>query len=158
MAATDRGHTRWGLTVPFLAVPVLVLGFLVPGLFMWAPDDRHDPDAGAAQQDVCAEALAFGGARAPAGADLRDCTVQRGIDTAYSAVLLMPREDVAGWLRSAYPHAPRPRTGGGSCGALCLDVTHQDGLPASARAHVVQVRVEDGNAETARVRFSAFTM
>jgi hypothetical protein len=37
-------------------------------------------------------------------------------------------------------------------------VTHEDGLPGAAEAHVVQVRVEYENAETALVRFSAFTM
>ncbi|MER8221478.1 hypothetical protein ABTZ58_12990 [Streptomyces sp. NPDC094143] len=158
MAATDRGRTRWGLILPFLAVPVLVLGFLVIGLFMWArPDENGDDRAGRAATVPCAEALAFGGAGRPASAEVRGCTVQRGIDTAYTAVLLMPREDVRGWLHTTYPDAPAPRTGG-SCGALCLDVTHGEGLPGTAGAHVVQVRVEYSNAGRAQVRFSAFTM
>ncbi|MEV7079722.1 hypothetical protein AB0N88_14405 [Streptomyces sp. NPDC093516] len=163
MAATDRGRTRWGLILPFLAVPVLVLGFLAIGLFMWAGADGRgsgngDGRAGAAATVPCAEALAFGGAVRPVAAEARDCTVQRGIDTAYAAVLRMPRADVRDWLRATYPDAPEPQTGGGVCGALCLDVTHEDGLPGTARAHVVQVRVEYENAETALVRFSAFTM
>ncbi|MCF0077686.1 hypothetical protein [Streptomyces lomondensis] len=156
MAATGRGHTRWGLILPFLAVPVLVLGFLVIGMFMWALTDEDDTRAGGKATVPCAEALAFGGAQRPATADAGHCTVQGGIDTMYSAVLRMPREDVRGWLRATYPDAPEVRTGG-SCGALCLDVTHEDGLPGTAEAHVVQVRVEHVNAETARVRFSAFT-
>ncbi|MEU3849415.1 hypothetical protein [Streptomyces sp. NPDC029554] len=154
-----RGRTRWGLVLPFVALPVLVLGFLVLVLFMWAwSDENGDDRSGAAAGVPCAEALAFGGAARPAGAEARECTVQRGIDTAYSAVLRMPRADVRGWLRTTYPDAPAPRTGSGDCGALCLDVTHEDGLPGTARAHVVQVRVEHVNAETALVRFSAFTM
>ncbi|MFD5160314.1 hypothetical protein ACFWMJ_19930 [Streptomyces hawaiiensis] len=156
--AAERGHTRWGLILPFLAVPVLLLGFLVVGMFMWALNDEEDPREGAAAKVPCAEALAFGGAERPAGAEPHDCTMQRGIDTAYEAVLRMPREDVGDWLRETYPDAPKPRTGGGSCGALCLDVTHENGLPGTAEAHVVQVRVEYVNAETARLRFSAFTM
>jgi hypothetical protein len=143
--------------VPFLAVPVLVLGFLVIGLFMWALSDKDDPRAGGPGKVPCAEALAFGGAERPANAEPGQCTVQRGIDTAYAAVLRMPREDVRAWLRETYPNAPEIRTGG-PCGALCLDVSHEDGLPAPAEAHVVQVRVEYENAETALVRFSAFTM
>ncbi|KDN75470.1 hypothetical protein DF19_23910 [Streptomyces olindensis] len=156
MAATGRGHTRWGLILPFLAVPVLLLGFLVIGLFMWGQTDEDDTRGGGTATVPCAEALAFGGAERPGGAEAGHCAVQRGIDTAYTAVLRMPRADVRDWLRATYPDAPEARTGG-SCAALCLDVTHEDGLPGAAEAHVVQVRVEYVNAETARVRFSAFT-
>ncbi|MEU0242916.1 hypothetical protein ABZ192_01070 [Streptomyces sp. NPDC006235] len=157
MAEPGRGHTRWRLILPVLAVPVLVLGFLIVGLFAWALSDEDDPRAGAMQKVTCAEALAFGGASAPAHAHVGNCTLQQGIDTAYTAVLRMPREDVRDWLRETYPKAPEARSDA-SCGALCLDVSHEDGLPATAGAHVVQVRVEYENAETARVRFSAFTM
>ncbi|MFJ4538755.1 hypothetical protein ACIP39_22770 [Streptomyces tibetensis] len=162
MQAAGRGHTRWGIVLPFLALPVVVLGVLIIGLFLWAWSDddgpRDDARTGAAATVPCTEALAFGAAERPAHARAHDCTVQRGIDTSYSAVLRMPREDVRDWLRETYPDAPEPRTGGGACGALCLDVTHENGLPGTAEAHVVQVRVEHVNAETARVRFSAFTM
>ncbi|MFJ6000211.1 hypothetical protein [Streptomyces sp. NPDC092370] len=154
MREADRGRTRWGL----VAAPVLVLGLLIVGLALWAHSDEEEPRAGAAATVPCAEALAFGAAGRPATAGTGDCAVQRGIDIAYTAVLRMPREDVRGWLRETYPDAPEPRTGGGSCGALCLDVTHENGLPGTAEAHVVQVRVEYVNAETALVRFSAFTM
>lgn len=159
MRAADRGHTRWGIVLPFLALPVVVLGVLIVGLFLWAwSDDEEATRAGATATVPCAEALAFGAVERPVNARAHDCTVQRGIDTAYSAVLRMPREDVRDWLRATYPNAPKARTGGGSCGALCLDVTHENGLPGTAEAHVVQVRVEYENAETALVRFSAFTM
>ncbi|MFE8962300.1 hypothetical protein [Streptomyces iakyrus] len=162
MQAADRGHTRWGIVLPFLALPVVVLGVLIIGLFLWAWSDddeaRDGTRQGAAATVPCTEALAFGAAERPATARAHGCTVQRGIDTSYAAVLRMPREDVRGWLRETYPNAPKPRTGGGVCGALCLDVTHEDGLPGTAEAHVVQVRVEYENAETALVRFSAFTM
>ncbi|UUA07169.1 MULTISPECIES: hypothetical protein [Streptomyces] len=154
---TGRGRTRWGVALPILALPVLVLGFLIIGLFTWALSDEDDPRAGGPAKVSCAEALGFGGAQRPANARPDRCTMQHGIDIAYTAVLRMPREDVRGWLRETYPHAPEIRTGD-PCGALCLDVTHEDGLPASAEAHVVQVRVEYVNAETALVRFSAFTM
>ncbi|MFI7016774.1 hypothetical protein [Streptomyces sp. NPDC050164] len=140
-----------------LAVPVLVLGFLIAALFIWALSDEGDPRAGALKKVTCAEALAFGGASPPAHAHVGNCTMQQGIDTAYAAVLRMPREDVRDWLRETYPNAPQARSDA-SCGAVCLDVSHEDGLPATAEAHVVQVRVEYENAETARVRFSAFTM
>ncbi|MEU3935053.1 hypothetical protein AB0E85_23930 [Streptomyces sp. NPDC029044] len=158
MQAANRGHTRWGILLPILALPVVVLGVLIAGLFLWAWSDEDGTRAGAAATVPCAEALAFGAAERPATARVDNCTVQRGIDTAYAAVLRMPREDVRDWLRTTYPDAPGPRTGGGVCGALCLDVTHEDGLPGTAEAHVVQVRVEYENAETALVRFSAFTM
>ena len=161
MQAADRGHTRWGIVLPFLALPVVVLGVLIIGLFLWAWSDdesRGGTRAGATATVPCTEALAFGAAERPATARARDCTVQRGIDTSYSAVLRMPREDVRDWLRETYPNGPEARTGGGACGALCLDVTHENGLPGTAEAHVVQVRVEYENAETALVRFSAFTM
>ncbi|MGX5213835.1 hypothetical protein ACWKT3_34955 [Streptomyces violaceus] len=159
MQAADRGHTWWGIVLPFLALPAVVLGVLIIGLFLWAwSDDEDATRAGAAATVPCAEALAFGAAERPANARAHDCTVQRGIDTAYSAMLRMPREDVRDWLRATYPNAPKARTGGGSCEALCLDVTHENGLPGTAKAHVVQVRVEYENAETALVRFSAFTM
>ncbi|MFE1246969.1 hypothetical protein [Streptomyces sp. NPDC058766] len=137
---------------------MLVLGLLVAGITLWAySDDQDDSRTGGAAAVPCTEALAFGAAERPAHADARDCAVQRGIDTAYTAVLRMPRGEVADWLRGTYPDAPKPRSGG-SCGALCLDVTSGNGLPGTAEAHVVQVRVEYENAETARVRFSAFTM
>ncbi|WP_369196675.1 hypothetical protein [Streptomyces djakartensis] len=159
MAAPERGRTRWELLLPIVAVPVIVLGALVTGIALWASSgEEHGARPGAAAGVPCAEALAFGAAERPRGATVRDCTVQRGIDTSYSAVLRMPREDVRGWLRATYPDAPEPRTGGGVCGALCLDVTRENGLPGTAGAHVVQVRVDDVNAETALVRFSAFTM
>lgn len=159
MAAPERGRTRWELLLPIVAVPVIVLGALVAGIALWASSgEEHGARTGAAAGVPCAEALAFGAAERPRGATVRDCTVQRGIDTSYSAVLRMPREDVRGWLRATYPDAPEPRTGGGVCGALCLDVTRENGLPGTAGAHVVQVRVDDVNAETALVRFSAFTM
>ncbi|MFJ7180358.1 hypothetical protein ACIQXA_29090 [Streptomyces massasporeus] len=162
MPAAERGHTRWGIVLPFLALPVVVLGVLIIGLFLWAWSDgdevRGDARAGAPATVPCTDALAFGAAERPAKARAHDCTVQRGIDTLYAAVLRMPREDVRGWLRETYPNGPEPRTGGAACGALCLDVTHENGLPGTAEAHVVQVRVEYVNAENALVRFSAFTM
>ncbi|MEV0239446.1 hypothetical protein AB0I06_05830 [Streptomyces sp. NPDC050674] len=158
MRSADRGRTRWGIILPFLALPVVVLGVLIVGLFFLAYSPDDGTRAGAAATVPCTEALAFGAAEAPRHARVRDCTVQRGIDTSYSAVLRMPREDVRGWLRETYPDAPEPRTGGGACTALCLDLTHENGLPGTAEAHVVQVRVEHENAETALVRFSAFTM
>ncbi|MEU3091629.1 hypothetical protein ACWCQ0_20045 [Streptomyces massasporeus] len=162
MPAAERGHTRWGIVLPFLALLVMVLGVLIIGLFLWAwsaDEARDGTRTGKARATVpCTEALAFGAAERPAKARAHDCTVQRGIDTLYAAVLRMPREDVRGWLRETYPNGPEPRTGGGACGALCLDVTHENGLPGTAEAHVVQVRVEYENAENALVRFSAFTM
>ncbi|MET9759495.1 hypothetical protein ABZ016_10615 [Streptomyces sp. NPDC006372] len=157
MVTAARGRTRWGLVLAILGVPVLVLGGMVVGLFLWALSDGDDPRAGGKATVPCAEALRFGAAERPADAQTGSCTVQQGIDTAYAAVLRMPREDVRGWLRETYPDAPEIRTGG-TCGALCLDVTHEDGLPGTAEAHVVQVRVEYENAETAVVRYSAFTM
>lgn len=159
MRAAERGHTRWGIVLAFLALPVTVLGVMVIGLFLWAWTDDDDATRSAAAATVpCTEALAFGAAERPANVRVDDCTVQRGIDTSYAAVLRMPREDVRDWLRETYPNGPEARTGGGACGALCLDVTRENGLPGTAEAHVVQVRVEYENAETALVRFSAFTM
>lgn len=156
MAEPGRGHTRWRLALAILAVPVPVLVFLIVCMFMWSLSAGEKPRAGGVNKVTCAEALAFGGASPPVDAHVGNCTVQQGIDTAYAAELRMPGADVRGWLRETYPNAPEVRTGE-ACGALCLDVTHEDGLPSTAEAHVVQVRVEYVNAGTARVRFSAFT-
>ncbi|MGW0500094.1 hypothetical protein ACWD0Z_33075, partial [Streptomyces sp. NPDC003007] len=62
MRAADRGHTRWGIVLPFLALPVVVLGVLIVGLFVWAHSDDDGTRAGAAAAVPCTEALAAFGA------------------------------------------------------------------------------------------------
>ncbi|MEU3277242.1 hypothetical protein [Streptomyces antibioticus] len=71
----------------------------------------------------------------------------------------MPREDVWAWIAAACPDAPEP---GGPGGPACLKgVGHCFRLDVGGRpatdAHFVGPAVTYVNAETARVRFSAFT-
>ncbi|MYR62698.1 hypothetical protein GTY54_43025, partial [Streptomyces sp. SID625] len=70
---------------------------------------RDEP--GAPRQADCAEALASGGARLPAGAHDARCSVRTWLDTEYEAVFRMPRRDVRGWLRATYPDVPEIRDG-----------------------------------------------
>ncbi|MER6416284.1 hypothetical protein [Streptomyces humidus] len=153
------GRTRWGVVAAILALPVfLVVGLLVL-IAVWALADDGEPDGTRLRNVPCAEALAFGGAELPTGARDAECTVQSWLDTNYQADFRMPRAGVDAWLTEAYPGAHGP----GGPGALAcahgydrcfqLDVGGRPGTDA----HYVDVNVTYVNAETARVRYSAFT-
>ncbi|KUO16968.1 hypothetical protein AQJ91_33140 [Streptomyces dysideae] len=142
-----------------MGLPALaVIGF-VAMMVVWVVTDDEARGAGL-EKVPCADALHFGGAELPDGAQVVGaCEVQGFQDIHYSAAFRMPRADVRDWLTHTYPDAPAPETE--FCGAgdvdLCLDVDHPGGHP-DAGAHVVQVNVEHEGADTALVRFAAFTL
>ncbi|MFI5687297.1 hypothetical protein [Streptomyces sp. NPDC051636] len=164
-----RGRTRWGLFAAITAVPVLLVTGLVVLVAVWSRSDY--PLGGAPEQVPCAEALAFGGAKPPAGAHGAHCTVQVWLDTDYVARFRMPRDGVRDWLAATYPDAPGPETE--FCGQdsvdLCLDLGFTEGngdyagqVPGEADpgfgANAVRVEVTYEGPDTALVRFSAFTV
>ncbi|MFI2431247.1 hypothetical protein [Streptomyces sp. NPDC018693] len=154
-----RGRTRWGLFAALPALPaLLVIGPFVYGMVETATTEDY-PLGGGPEEVSCEEALEFGGARLPEGASDAECAVQVWLDTHYSAEFRMPRGGVRDWLADTYPQAPAPGPETGSClddADYCsqLDVT---GLPG-VDAHYVNVDVTYVNAETAWVRYSAFTV
>ncbi|MFD9394369.1 hypothetical protein ACFWBB_27645 [Streptomyces sp. NPDC060000] len=153
------GRTRWGMVAAILALPVLLVVGLLVLVGVWVLTDDEEPDGARIKKVPCAEALAFGGAELPSGAQDAECTVQSWMDTNYQADFRMPRADVSAWLTDAYPEAPEPGGPGtqacvhGSDYCFQLDVTEHPG----ADAYYVNVNVAYENAETARVRYSAFT-
>ncbi|MFF6980447.1 hypothetical protein ACFZAV_22700 [Streptomyces sp. NPDC008343] len=157
-AQPPRGRTGWPVFAAIVALPGLVIAGLVALVVMWVVAD--DPPRSGADTVSCPDALHFGGAELPDGAEVVGaCKTQGFQDIHYSATFRMPRADVPGWLEGTYPDAPAPGTK--FCGAvdvdLCLDVDAPGGHP-DAGAHAVQVRVEYEDADTALVRFAAFTM
>lgn len=155
------GRTRWGVVAAILALPVLLVTGLLVLIGVWAlsDDGEGDGDGTRLREAPCAEALAFGGGALPSGARDARCTVQSWLDTNYQAGFRMPRADVSAWLKDSWPDAPEPGAPGTrACGhgpqyCFQLDVTGHPGVSA----HYVNVSVTYENAETARVRYSAFT-
>ncbi|MGF0171249.1 hypothetical protein ACQF36_12250 [Streptomyces sp. Marseille-Q5077] len=157
-AQERRGRTRWSMFAAIVALPGLVLAGLMALVVMWVVAD--DPTRSGPDTVACPDALHFGGAELPDGAEVvGSCTTQGFQDIHYSATFRMPRADVSGWLKETYPDAPAPGTEfcGGVDVDLCLDLDAPGGHP-DAGAHAVQVRVEYEDADTALVRFAAFTM
>ncbi|MFE0810005.1 hypothetical protein ACFW4M_07235 [Streptomyces sp. NPDC058794] len=159
-----RGRTRWWPAAALVALAALVLlpvlTVLVAVVGLVASDSEY-PLGGGPEQRPCPEALGFGGAALPDGAQPAGaCTRQGWQDIHYSAVFRMPRAGVAEWLAHTYPDAPAPETEycGGAAVDLCLDLGYAQGLPDGVDAHAVQVSVEYLDAGTALVRFSAFTL
>ncbi|MEV0641842.1 hypothetical protein AB0I77_44365 [Streptomyces sp. NPDC050619] len=158
-AARPRGRTRWGLFAAVVALPVLALTGLVILVVAWSRMDY--PLGGEPETVPCSEALDFGGARLPAGAQIVGaCEEQGWQDIAYSATFRMPRADVRDWLTHTYPDAPAPETEfcADEDADLCLDLGYADHLPDTVDADAVQVNVVYEDADTALVRFSAFTV
>ncbi|MFJ7075586.1 hypothetical protein [Streptomyces sp. NPDC098781] len=155
----SRGRTRWGLVASITAVPALALAGILTLVAVWVMAD-DSPGRSGPEKVPCAEALRFGGAALPDGARLVGaCEVQGFQDIHYRATFRMPRADVQDWLTATYPDAPAPRNRpcGGANADLCLDV-NLAGTEPKADAHAVQVGVEYEDADTALVRFAAFTM
>ncbi|MDR6976441.1 Tfp pilus assembly protein PilX [Streptomyces sp. 3330] len=154
-----RGRTRWGVVAAVLALPVLLVAGLLVLTVVRVLTDDEETDGTRLKKVPCAEALAFGGAALPAGARDAECTVQSWLDTNYQAEFRMPRAGVGPWLTAAYPDAPGAGGPGtqacahGSDHCFQLDVTGRPGT----EAYYVDVTVTYENAETARVRYSAFT-
>ncbi|WP_367321771.1 hypothetical protein [Streptomyces sp. HUAS ZL42] len=152
------GRTRWGVVAAILALPALgVIGFAVL-IAAWIFSD--DPFGAEPKPVPCAEALHYGGAALPAGAQTVGCTEQGFQDTEYSATFRMPRADVGSWLSGTYPDAPAPGTAycADEDADLCLALDATKGLPDGVSADAVRMSVVYEDADTALVRFSAFTM
>ncbi|MFH8775435.1 hypothetical protein [Streptomyces sp. NPDC017958] len=152
------GWTRWGLFALVGALPALVVVWLAVAVVRFATSDY--PLGGGPEKVPCAEALDFGGAKLPKGAYDTECTVQAWLDTDYDASFRMPRADVRDWLKATYPKGPAPGTEYCDEGAdLCLNLDSEDHKPpAGVYANAVTVNVTYEGPDTARVRFSAFTV
>ncbi|MET9134555.1 hypothetical protein [Streptomyces antibioticus] len=154
--AGGRSGVRWGV----VACALLPAGAVAGGLLMLAgmPSAEEDPARGPVPVS-CAEALAFGGAELPDGAEGAKCRMQSAMDALYEADFRMPRGDVWAWVAATYPDAPEP--GGPGTLACPKGVDHCFQLDVNGRpgtdAYYVDLAVTYVNAETARVRFSAFT-
>ncbi|WP_018569020.1 hypothetical protein [Streptomyces sp. PsTaAH-124] len=181
-AAAGRGGARGRLWWPLAAVlgAPLAAALAALGVLAAAAAGEARDEPGGPRQADCAEALAFGGARLPAGAHDARCTVRTWLDTEYEAVFRMPRRDVRGRLRATYPDAPESGTascvpdsagppGSADPAGLCLDLglTEGDGnragrVPGSADpgfgAAAVQVAVVYEGPDQALVTFTAFTV
>ncbi|WP_189295257.1 hypothetical protein [Streptomyces cinerochromogenes] len=151
-----------------MALPALVLAGIAVLVVRFATSEY--PLGGAPEEVPCAEALAFGGAKPPAGAYDAECAVQSWLDTNYEARFRMPRKDVRAWLETTYPVAPEPRTD--HCYPdsvdLCLHLEFQAGTEDYAGlfpglsdpgfgAYAADVDVTYEGPDRALVRFSAFT-
>lgn len=153
------GRTRWGVVAAILALPVLLVAGLLVLIGVWVLSDDEETDGTRLKEVPCAEALAFGGARMPEGAGDAKCTVQSWLDTNYQADFRVPRAGFDSWLEDAYPQAPAPGGPGtqacahGSDYCFQLDVSGRPGTDA----WYVNMDVTYVNAETVRVRYSAFT-
>ncbi|MFJ3643952.1 hypothetical protein ACIPRD_30015 [Streptomyces sp. NPDC090108] len=166
-----RGRGRAGRAMVILALvtPLLAgVGAVVAVAAWWLWDDT--PDAPRPAAVPCAEALAYGGARLPAGARDAHCTVLSWQDTEYDARFRVSREGLRTWLKATYPDAPEPS--GSSCDhprdrCLDLDFRRGDGGRYAGRvpgrslpgfgAYAATVEVRFGRAGDAEVSFSAFT-
>ncbi|MBD2817426.1 hypothetical protein ID867_03070 [Streptomyces parvulus] len=105
-----RGRTGWWPTAVLVALAALVLLPVLIVLVSFVASDSEYPLGGGPEQRPCAEALGFGGAALPDGAEpVGACTMQGWQDVHYSAAFRMPRAGVAEWLAHTYPDAPAPR-------------------------------------------------
>lgn len=151
MEQNERGSTRWGVFLAILAVPTLVVAALIALLVAWLfTDDSADEGA---REVSCARALAFGGAKLPAGARDAGCRLEAGQKTRYEASFRLRTDEVDDWVAATYPDGPALRTK--QCGSGGIDACLNRG-PVTGQSASVQVEVvHDGN--WSDVRFVAFT-
>ncbi|MFF1326893.1 hypothetical protein [Streptomyces chartreusis] len=158
-AGAAHGRTKWWVVAAITAVPAVLLAGFVAMVAVWVVTDDELSRSGP-EKVPCADALRFGGAALPDGAQaVGVCEVQGFQDIHYSAAFRMPRADVRDWLTSTYPDAGVPETQfcAGSDVDLCLDVDLAGHEPP-VDAHAVRVDVEYEDGGTALVRFAAFTL
>ncbi|WP_411150418.1 hypothetical protein [Streptomyces sp. A30] len=148
------GRTRWGVFAAILALPALLVAVALVLLLLWLFTD--DTARTGVEKAPCAEALAFGGAELPSGADDTACEVQSGIDTRYDARFRMPRDEVRDWLAATYRDGPEPRTS--QCGEATADLCLNLGPGESGGNGAVQVDITHDGPNWSRVRFVAFTL
>ncbi|MFJ9148461.1 hypothetical protein ACIRP7_10350 [Streptomyces sp. NPDC102270] len=150
---TEPGGTRWGVVLAILAVPTLVVGALIALGIAWLFTD--DSVAADVKKTSCAQALAFGGAKLPAGAYDTWCGIEAGPEPRYNARFRMPRGEIGAWVAATFPEGPRLRTT--QCGDAQVDACLNAGPVAGQRASVQIEIVHDGR-KWSEVRFVAFTL
>ncbi|MFF4059357.1 hypothetical protein ACFYZ8_21810 [Streptomyces sp. NPDC001668] len=145
------GRTRWGVFLAILAVPTLVVAALVALVVAWFfTDDSVAPDV---KETSCAEALAFGGAKLPAGTRDTWCGLQAGPEPRYEARFLMPRGEIDAWVAAGFPQGPKLRTT--QCGDAQVDACLNADPVAGERAFV-QIEITHDSRNWSEVRFEAF--
>ncbi|MEU9172027.1 hypothetical protein AB0D34_30245 [Streptomyces sp. NPDC048420] len=148
----EPGRTRWGVFLAILAVPTLVVAALLALLIAWLFTD--DSVAADVKKTSCAEALAFGGAKLPAGARDTWCGLQAGPEPRYEARFRMPRAEIDAWVAAGFPQGPKLRTT--QCGEAQVDACLNAGPVAGERAFV-QIEITHDSRKWSEVRFVAFT-
>ncbi|MEV6105420.1 hypothetical protein AB0M28_12010 [Streptomyces sp. NPDC051940] len=114
----------------------------------------------------CAEALEWADARLPASAYDEDCAESGVLDTDRSGSFRMDRDEVETWLHRElgelipWDSCPAVPTGHGAAEPdLCRAVDPDTEAPYGTDGpHYVEVAVVDEDADTALVRFTAFTV
>jgi hypothetical protein len=150
---TEPGRTRWGVFAAILAVPTLVVAGLIALLVAWLFTD--DAVAADVKKTSCAEALAFGGAKLPAGARDAWCGIQAGPEPRYEARFRMPRGEVGAWVAASFPGEPGLRIT--QCGDAHIDACLNAG-PVAGQRSSVQLEVTHDGRKWSEVRFVAFTL
>ncbi|MFJ4201743.1 hypothetical protein ACIP2Y_19195 [Streptomyces sviceus] len=148
----ETGRTRWGVFLAILAVPTLVVAALIALLVAWFFTD--DSVASDVKKTSCSEALAFGGAKLPAGTRDTWCGLTAGPEPRYEARFLMPRGEIDAWVAATFPHGPGLRTT--QCGDAQVDACVSAG-PAAGRRASVQIDITHDSRKWSEVRFEAFT-
>ncbi|GLP66221.1 hypothetical protein TUSST3_28410 [Streptomyces sp. TUS-ST3] len=149
----EPGGTRWGVFLAIVAVPTLVVaGLIALGIAWLFTDDSVEPDV---KKTSCAEALAFGGAKLPAGTRDAWCGLQAGPEPRYEARFLMPRGEIDAWVAASFPQGPELRTT--RCGDAQVDACLSAGPVAGERASV-QIEIIHDSRKWSEVRFEAFTL
>ncbi|MFE3033350.1 hypothetical protein ACFXKY_17100 [Streptomyces canus] len=148
----EPGRTRWGVLLAILAVPTLVVAALIALLVAWLFTD--DSVAADMQKTSCTQALAFGGAKLPAGARDAWCGIQAGPEPRYEASFRLRREEVGAWVAASYPEGPELRTE--QCRSDAIDECLNGG-PVAGKMSAVQIEVTYDGPKWAEVRFVAFT-
>ncbi|MFJ6389453.1 hypothetical protein ACIQJT_17805 [Streptomyces sp. NPDC091972] len=146
------GRTRWGVFLTILAVPTLVVAGLIAVLVAWLfTDDSVEADV---KKTSCVEALAYGGAKLPAGADDAWCGIQAGPEPRYEANFRLRRDEVGPWVAAGYPEGPGLRTE--QCRSEAVDACLNGG-PVAGKMSAVQIEVVHDGPKWSEVRFVAFT-
>ncbi|WP_020119257.1 hypothetical protein [Streptomyces canus] len=144
------GRTRWGVLLAILAVPTLVVAALIALLVAWLFTD--DSVAADVKKTSCSEALAFGGAKVPAGTRDAWCGIQAGPEPRYEARFLMPRGEIDAWVAATFPQGPKLRTT--QCGDAQVDACLSAG-PVAGRPASVQIEITHDSRKWSEVQFEA---
>ncbi|MFD5404315.1 hypothetical protein [Streptomyces griseorubiginosus] len=146
------GRTRWGVFLAILAVPTLVVAALLALLIAWLfTDDSVDTGV---RKVSCAEAFAYGGAKAPTGVRDLACTLEAGQGFRYEARFLMRSAEVSAWVAANYPDGPALHNV--QCEGTDVYACMSRG-PAAGRSGSVQIEAAQDSSKWSEVRYKAFT-